>query len=300
MSDYVAVVKRTGGNDELEHFKYIKREKKNGKWVYYYDDSELKKYQRGDKDSYEIRKGGKTVERGENTYKQTNKLLDSETKITTSNSVHTTKNQGVLSRAAAKGEKFLYDKLLNRDASPTGDVAKKAKRTAAVKKATKDIVDKAETAGKKAKEAIGLDKKEALEKQKENEHVQSLKKSAAYVNADSARESVRKNPGDKYYKDNYDEQTRDFALQDAKYEVEKRKTREALEEYHKTPLGKVSKAADAGKKAFESLYKDNKRSGMSYEYDTNEKAFRKDHMKKLKDENDRERERARLRKTRGR
>ena len=28
-------------NDQLMHWKYIKREKKNGRWVYYYDQSEL-------------------------------------------------------------------------------------------------------------------------------------------------------------------------------------------------------------------------------------------------------------------
>jgi hypothetical protein len=28
-------------DEELMHFKYIKREKKNGKWVYYYDESAL-------------------------------------------------------------------------------------------------------------------------------------------------------------------------------------------------------------------------------------------------------------------
>lgn len=36
----VAVVRRS--DDELKHFKYIKREKKNGKWVYYYDTKSLK------------------------------------------------------------------------------------------------------------------------------------------------------------------------------------------------------------------------------------------------------------------
>lgn len=30
-------------SDELMHWKYIKKVKKNGKWVYYYDDSEVKK-----------------------------------------------------------------------------------------------------------------------------------------------------------------------------------------------------------------------------------------------------------------
>lgn len=36
MNEYVAIVRRTSNEDELQHFKYIKREKKNGKWVYTY------------------------------------------------------------------------------------------------------------------------------------------------------------------------------------------------------------------------------------------------------------------------
>lgn len=39
--------------DELMHFKYIKREKKNGRWVYYYDDSELKGKEKASKKAAE-------------------------------------------------------------------------------------------------------------------------------------------------------------------------------------------------------------------------------------------------------
>lgn len=40
MENYKVVVKRTDTpqDDELYHWKYTRREKKNGKWVYYYDD----------------------------------------------------------------------------------------------------------------------------------------------------------------------------------------------------------------------------------------------------------------------
>ena len=41
MSNYVAVVRRKPGED-IEHWKYIKREKKNGKWRYYYDEDRAK------------------------------------------------------------------------------------------------------------------------------------------------------------------------------------------------------------------------------------------------------------------
>ena len=38
-------------DDQLMHWKYIKREKKNGKWVYYYDESELNKAKKAAKDA---------------------------------------------------------------------------------------------------------------------------------------------------------------------------------------------------------------------------------------------------------
>ena len=48
MDKYVAVIRRKPGED-IEHWKYIKREKKNGKWRYTYDkdsaSSDVKKKQ---------------------------------------------------------------------------------------------------------------------------------------------------------------------------------------------------------------------------------------------------------------
>ncbi len=45
MSKYVIIhgQLREISDDELMHWKYIKREKKNGKWVYYYDEKEANK-----------------------------------------------------------------------------------------------------------------------------------------------------------------------------------------------------------------------------------------------------------------
>ena len=38
-------------SNELKHWKYVKREKVNGKWRYYYDDSELKKAKSAEKEA---------------------------------------------------------------------------------------------------------------------------------------------------------------------------------------------------------------------------------------------------------
>ena len=40
---YRAVIRRTGDKNELVHWKYLKKVKKNGKWRYYYDTDSLKK-----------------------------------------------------------------------------------------------------------------------------------------------------------------------------------------------------------------------------------------------------------------
>lgn len=46
MKDYTAVVKRKD-SDELRHWKYIKREKVNGKWKYYYKKSPAEQFRWG-------------------------------------------------------------------------------------------------------------------------------------------------------------------------------------------------------------------------------------------------------------
>ena len=118
---YAAVVRRSS-DTELQHgFKYIKREKINGRWRYYYDDSELRKYEKRatettDTSDADTRSTTKTI------YKRSNKLFDEGGKLTTyggnlSNPewehVTITKTQGKLSRAVAKGEKKIYDLLLD-------------------------------------------------------------------------------------------------------------------------------------------------------------------------------------------
>lgn len=117
-------VKRTGCDDKnsLKHWKYIKREKVNGKWRYIYDDSELRKFAKGTTDKSETVSnnsfGGKLTETKETLYKRTDNLFDEGTATTKGSSAigdntykftHTTKTQGKISRSVAKGEKFIYD-----------------------------------------------------------------------------------------------------------------------------------------------------------------------------------------------
>ena len=147
---YAAVVRRSS-DTELQHgFKYIKREKINGRWRYYYDDSELRKYEKRatettDTSDADTRSTTKTI------YKRSNKLFDEGGKITTyggnlSNPewehVTITKTQGLLSRAAAKGEKKIYDLFLNErtNAKRSKDIKQSAEKA---KKWISNLFDKA-------------------------------------------------------------------------------------------------------------------------------------------------------------
>lgn len=139
MEKYYAIT-RSDSNDELQHWKYIKRVKgKDGKYKYYYDlDQELTKYKNGTT----IVESSPTGTR-KTTYKQTNDWLDSKTeaKVDTftfdANSGTTVKvskgdvtySQGKISRAIAKGEKWIFDNLISdKKKAPSQRNKKKTKK----------------------------------------------------------------------------------------------------------------------------------------------------------------------------
>lgn len=114
--------------NELTHWKYIKKKKVDGKWRYYYDTDEIKKYTRG---NVEIAKGYSTDGSGGTNqwkytkkYTQSNDLLDSVTKNTIVDpkvgdndtgyeATHVTYSQGTLSRFIARAEKWVFDNFLS-------------------------------------------------------------------------------------------------------------------------------------------------------------------------------------------
>lgn len=116
-------------NNELKHWKYIKKVKVGGKWRYFYDDRELKKFEKGvtdvKKHTVYDKNGNATNYETETEYKRSNKIFDengptirvSGSTFISGNSfesTHTTKTQGKLSRAIAKGEKYIYDTFLDK------------------------------------------------------------------------------------------------------------------------------------------------------------------------------------------
>lgn len=143
---YYAVVRRS--DDDIKHWNYIKREKVNGKWRYYYDDSELRKFDQGASETT-TNKYGNRVETNETVYKQTNDLFDKGDKTTgTSTSTTTTKYQGKLSRASAKAERWIYDTFL--------DGRTNAKRKRAVKRSISKMTGSIKSGANWLKSKLGI------------------------------------------------------------------------------------------------------------------------------------------------
>lgn len=115
MEHYYAV-QRSGLDDELQHFKYIKRVKgKNGKWRYYYDTTKDSMYKTGAKVTMKSSKGGQETKN----YGESNSLFGSKTTLSfkdNNGSLNTSSDykRGALERAQAKAEKWLFDKVFSR------------------------------------------------------------------------------------------------------------------------------------------------------------------------------------------
>lgn len=120
MSDFIITRDAESTNNELKHWKYIKREKgKNGKWQYYYDKTELNRFKnKSTVTSVEYPKGKIALEERTTKYKKSNDFFDSQkTTHPLPGFTNTILYQGKLSRVQAKGEKWIYDNFLKKNAT---------------------------------------------------------------------------------------------------------------------------------------------------------------------------------------
>lgn len=97
--EYRAVTKEDPAKD-LTHWKYIKRVKKNGKWRYYYDATELKKY----------RTGANETKKAVTTVKNTNDLIGDEHTFNYNGVEYTVKNRGIIEQLMNNGVGDSVDK----------------------------------------------------------------------------------------------------------------------------------------------------------------------------------------------
>ena len=113
-----------GYSDELKHWKYIKKIKVNGKWRYFYDENKAKMY---DHELITVSKD-KDGNRKTTEYKKSDKIYSSNT--TFGNGHRVIKNQGATERLQAKGERYIYNKILSKSkhAQRAGDFSEKVKR----------------------------------------------------------------------------------------------------------------------------------------------------------------------------
>lgn len=158
---YYAVT-RTNSDDELKHWKYIKKKKINGKWRYYYDKSELDKYDKG-----YVKTASKNDSRNQDhitvkRYRKTNDLFSSKTtekskpktqkkysiikKKETKTTI--TYKQGKLDRIRAKGEKYIFDKFLKNKKTKKPGSSEISKLVSKGKKHLDKILNKDDGKGK--------------------------------------------------------------------------------------------------------------------------------------------------------
>lgn len=209
--------------DELMHWKYIKREKVNGKWKYYYDlgETQKKAYEQA-KNAYDTRKA-----QAQSAYKK---------KLPVAGGM---KSDGNVAAARyynsdSHHKSASYDKLKkNLDETKAAyDKTPLAKREARAEK-TKQNVNKVKNW---AKDKLGYDEKQAMETAKVNA---AVKRREADDTAIKNNEWKTNNPNSEniHYMANWQNE---FQYQLAAEAWGKAK--EATEKYEKTPLAKIEKA----------------------------------------------------------
>lgn len=221
--------------DELMHWKYIKREKVNGKWKYYYDlgETQKKAYEQA-KNAYDTRKA-----QVQSAYKKNLPVAGG------------MKSDGNVAAARyynsdSHHKSASYDKLKkNLDETKAAyDKTPLAKREARAEK-TKQNVNKVKSW---AKDKLGYDEKQAMETAKTKSTI--AKNEALDVEAKNSKWKIKYTDFDPYTgeasgKPGYDK-VEELADWQTNYYKELAKEAEdkyidAIEEYKKTPLAKVEK-----------------------------------------------------------
>lgn len=210
-------------SNELYHWKYIKREKVGGKWVYTYD-----------------KPAGSNVKKDTTTVTDTNKLLSSKTTVTTSSGTHTTHNRGRIERAVDTGKSKIqsYVDGAKRDWKESSD------------RATKKAVEKAKSQGAKLEDT-----------DEKTSHMRTITTSGsiAGIGYKSTDKTYLRGTREKYV-DTAKEYVKDRLGFDEKAAYDKvssvtdksailktvadKKVQETKEAYYNTPIGKVAEAKE--------------------------------------------------------
>lgn len=226
-------------DDELMHWKYIKREKKNGKWVYTYDNGQAQKkaYEQAKK-NYDTRKS-----QVQSAYKKKLPVVGG---LKSDGNVAAARNYNTDSASKRGTTLYNLEKKMN-EAKAAYDKTPLAKREARAEK-TKQNVNKVKNW---AKDKLGYDEKQAMETAKtkatiaKNEAIDTESKNnkwkIKYTNFDPYTGEATKKPGYDKVEELADWQTNYY--KELAKEAED-KYIDAIEAYKKTPLAKVEKMKD--------------------------------------------------------
>lgn len=259
-------------NNELYHWKYIKREKVGGKWKYYYDTGSLKKDAKnfvkdpvGTKAKAQYRKtqqkyiDASNVGNGRSMsdlyYRDERKKAQELTKrgikyIPTELKSPFAKDKNVGRKAVADLKREEHAKIeMNRakkayDKTALGKLEKSASNT-------RHLINEAK---KTVKDKLGYDERDALDKAQKEVNETSYNKANALINAKDAYDYAERYGDDSFYETRADEYGK--AKESHDKAVSKRDKAKAV--YYDTPIGKLAEAGeriDAAKDYVEDLLK---------------------------------------------
>lgn len=236
-------------DDELMHWKYSKREKKNGKWVYYYDNDKL-----GIKNFIDTKITGKAYKQHAQEATEKKRNVDNELASTTQyrmNAEARSKGPSYLDGnviGLKKKEADLYDK--SNSLAVEAAVAKANYENKSLAGGVKNTVQSIKNVGENWLDKLGVDEREEY-----------LDKKGVHERAESSRDRAAKYGGEDHSVYDYDQER--MVTNTVDYWNERmRKTGsdyiKAQKEYMNTPLGKMAKVTTDVKNWFADMFSGNK------------------------------------------
>lgn len=230
-------------NTELYHWKYVKREKKNGKWVYTYDNDKL-----GVKNFIDTKVTGKAYKQHAQEALKNNINTNNQLASTAQRRIHAEQTakgysqtdpkviklkqqESALSRKSAASEKEYRDAMNNyKNNSVVGRTASNINNIKSNVKSGVSIV----------KDKLGYDERDALDKAQKEVNETSYKKANALTNAKDAYDYAERYGDDSFYETRADEYRN--AKESHDKAVSKRDKAKAV--YYDTPIGKLAEAGE--------------------------------------------------------
>lgn len=247
-------------DDELMHWKYTRREKKNGEWVYYYDNDKL-----GVKNFIDTKITGKAYKQHAKEASEEKRKVDNEKFSTTQSRIHAEQTSKGYSQTdpkvvALKAQEAVLSKksteLDKEYAKAEADHATKS-LSGIVTSNVKNLKSNGKAFIDRLKDNIGVDEWRNTEKEKREYEIAAEK----YITADNNTRAVEKEYRNASSEDRDHDKMHDAYVQSSiRRETKERSWREysdARSELMSTPLGTIYKAKETierGAQAIDDLF----------------------------------------------